>query len=99
MNIDEQTRLRVAEDLAGQFKGDIIGPDHADYEQARTIWNAMIDRRPGLILRCTGTEDVVAAVNVAPRARPAAQRPLRRSQRGGQGHVRRRPDHRPERAT
>ena len=63
--IDEQLRLRVTEDLSGIFKGDIIGPDHADYEQARLVWNAMIDRRPGLILRCTSTQDVVAAVTVA----------------------------------
>src|SRR3984893_16098700 len=63
--IDEQLRLRITEDLSGAFKGDIIGPDHADYEQARLVWNAMIDRRPGLILRCTSTEDVVAAVTVA----------------------------------
>src|ERR1700730_6491578 len=59
--LDEQLRLRIIEDLSGKFKGDIIGPDHADYEQARLVWNAMIDRRPGLILRCTSTEDVVAA--------------------------------------
>ena len=63
--IDEQLRLRIAEDLSGGFKGDIIGPDHADYERARLVWNAMIDRRPGLILRCTSTADVVAAVTVA----------------------------------
>src|SRR5579862_5080809 len=63
--IDEQLRLRISEQLAGQFKGDIIGPDHADYEAARLVWNAMVDRRPGLILRCTSTADVVAAVNVA----------------------------------
>ena len=63
--IDEQLRLRIAEDLSGTYLGDIIGPDHADYEQARLVWNAMIDRRPGLILRCTSTGDVVAAVNVA----------------------------------
>jgi hypothetical protein len=60
--IDEQLRLRMAEELAGSFKGDVIGPDHAEYEQARQLWNAMVDRRPGLILRCTSTEDVVAAV-------------------------------------
>src|ERR1700731_4460256 len=63
--IDEQLRLSIAEQLAGQFKGDLIGPDHAEYEQARTVWNAMIDRRPGLILRCTSTSDVVAAGTVA----------------------------------
>ena len=63
--IDEQLRLRIAEELAETFKGDIIGPHHPGYEQARLIWNAMVDRRPGLILRCTSTQDVVAAVNVA----------------------------------
>jgi FAD/FMN-containing dehydrogenase len=63
--IDEQTRLRIADQLGAGFKGDIIGPDHASYEKARLVWNAMIDKRPGLILRCTSTEDVVAAVNAA----------------------------------
>jgi len=63
--IDEQLRLRIAEELAVTFKGEVIGPDHAGYEDARLVWNAMIDRRPGLILRCTSTQDVVAAVNVA----------------------------------
>jgi len=63
--IDEQLRLRIAEQLAGHFKGDIIGPDHAEYDEARMVWNAMIDRRPGLILRCFDTRDVVAAVSVA----------------------------------
>jgi hypothetical protein len=59
--IDEQLRLRIAEDLSGSFKGEIIGPDHPDYERARLIWNAMVDRRPGLILRCTSTRDVVGS--------------------------------------
>ncbi|HET9079162.1 MAG TPA: hypothetical protein VFO01_01390 [Trebonia sp.] len=58
--IDEQLQLGIAEELAGSFKGEIIGPDHAEYEQARRLWNAMVDRRPGLILRCTSTQDVVA---------------------------------------
>ena len=63
--IDDELRARIAQQLDGQFKGDIIGPDHAEYESARQVWNAMVDRRPGLILRCTSTADVVAAVNVA----------------------------------
>jgi FAD/FMN-containing dehydrogenase len=63
--IDEQLRLRIAEQLADRFQGEIIGPGHDGYEAARLVWNSMIDRRPGLILRCTSTEDVVAAVNVA----------------------------------
>ena len=63
--LDDQLRLRIADELGAAFKGDIIGPDHAGYGEARQVWNAMIDRSPGLILRCTSTEDVVAAVNVA----------------------------------
>src|SRR5580693_8148630 len=63
--VDEQLRLRITEQLAGTFQGEIIGPDHAEYEQSRQVWNAMIDRHPGLLLRCTSTQDVVAAVNVA----------------------------------
>src|ERR1700728_3618203 len=63
--IDEQLRLRITEQLAGTVQGEIIGPDHAEYEQSRQVWNAMIDRHPGLVLRCTSTQDVVAAVNVA----------------------------------
>jgi FAD/FMN-containing dehydrogenase len=63
--IDQEMRLRIVDQLGARFKGDLIGPDHAQYSDARLVWNAMIDKRPGLILRCTSTEDVVAAVNVA----------------------------------
>src|ERR1035437_6888499 len=63
--IDEQLRLRITEQLAGTYQGEIIGPDHAEYEQARQGRNAMIDRDPGLILSCTSRQDVVAAVNAA----------------------------------
>ncbi|HEX4422013.1 MAG TPA: AtaL-like protein [Kofleriaceae bacterium] len=51
--------------LGPRFTGDIIGPDHADYPARSVVWNAMVRKRPGLILRCKTTQDVVAAVNVA----------------------------------
>ncbi|MCM2251719.1 MAG: FAD-binding oxidoreductase [Ramlibacter sp.] len=47
------------------FKGAVLGADDPAYEETRKIWNAMIDRRPGLIARCTGTVDVVQAVRFA----------------------------------
>ncbi len=47
------------------FKGNVLAPDDAEYDEARQVWNAMIDRRPGLIARCTGTADVVQAVRFA----------------------------------
>jgi FAD/FMN-containing dehydrogenase len=47
------------------FRGALLRPGEAGYDDARQIWNAMIDRRPALIARCTGTADVVAAVRFA----------------------------------
>jgi FAD/FMN-containing dehydrogenase len=64
-DIDKEMRQRITDQLGAGFKGEIIGPDHAEYSEARLVWNAMVDNHPGLILRCTSTEDVVAAVNVA----------------------------------
>ena len=53
------------ESLRRDFKGEILLPGDAPYEGARKIWNAMIDKRPALIVRCTSTQDVVTAVNFA----------------------------------
>ncbi len=61
--LDPDTRRGIVARLGSRFAGDIIGPDHPDYPQARLVWNAMIDKHPGLILRCTNTADVVAAVD------------------------------------
>jgi hypothetical protein len=47
------------------FRGDLIGPDSNDYEQTRVVFNAMIDRRPALIARCTGVDDVSSAMGFA----------------------------------
>ena len=63
--LDERLQRRIADQLATRFKGDVIGPGHPEYPKRRTVWNAMVDKKPGLILRCTSTQDVVAAVRVA----------------------------------
>ncbi|HEY4238365.1 MAG TPA: FAD-binding oxidoreductase [Kofleriaceae bacterium] len=60
-------RQRIADQLAATFHGDIIGPEHPDYPKRSIVWNAMVAKRPGLVLRCKSREDVVAAVNVARR--------------------------------
>ncbi len=57
-------RSSIAE-LAGGFRGALIQPEGADYEAARRIYNAMIDRRPALIARCSDAADVIAAVRFA----------------------------------
>jgi FAD/FMN-containing dehydrogenase len=57
---------RAARDeLAGRFDGDLIGPDDASYDEARALFNAMIDKRPALIARCTTASDVAATIAFA----------------------------------
>ncbi|HRF71936.1 MAG TPA: FAD-binding oxidoreductase [Accumulibacter sp.] len=60
-----QVSPEILQAFKAGFAGSVIGPDDDGYEPARTIWNAMIDRRPGLIVRCSGTADVVRAVRFA----------------------------------
>jgi FAD/FMN-containing dehydrogenase len=55
----------AVQDLATRFTGELIRPEDADYDAARAIFNAMIDRRPALIARARTAEDVAAAVRFA----------------------------------
>ncbi|MFG2193789.1 FAD-binding oxidoreductase [Streptomyces sp. NPDC048639] len=66
-------RLRAA------LRGEVIDREHPGYDEARCVWNGVIDRHPAVIARCTGTADVVEAVTVARELRPVV------SVRGG-GH-------------
>ena len=53
------------ESLRAALRGPLLQPGDAAYDESRTIWNAMIDRRPALIARCTGAADVMLAVDFA----------------------------------
>ncbi len=53
------------EELAAQVRGEIIGPDDGAYDEARSLYNAMIDHRPALIVRCTDAADVRAGLRFA----------------------------------
>jgi FAD/FMN-containing dehydrogenase len=67
-------------ELRSRFRGALLRPGEEGYEQARRIWNGAIDRRPALVARCAGADDVVEAV------RFARDRELLVSVRGG-GHA------------
>ena len=56
---------RAVSRLRQSLSGSLLHPGHAEYDEARTIWNRLIDRRPALIARCAGAEDVVTAVRFA----------------------------------
>lgn len=66
-------------EFRGQFRGTVIEPADAGYDGARKVYNAMIDRKPRLIAKCTDVADVMAAVKMA------KANDLRVSIRGG-GH-------------
>ncbi|HXZ29267.1 MAG TPA: FAD-binding oxidoreductase [Terriglobales bacterium] len=53
------------EKLRPHFRGELIAPGDAGYDAARKVYNAMIDKRPAVIARCTDAADVIAAVNFA----------------------------------
>ena len=53
------------DDLKASFRGELIRPADAGYDERRKVWNGSIDRHPALIARCTGVADVRAAVRFA----------------------------------
>lgn len=55
----------AVDELQTSFRGDLVRPGDAGYDEHRKIWNGSIDRRPALIARCTGVADVQAAIRFA----------------------------------
>jgi FAD/FMN-containing dehydrogenase len=70
---------QAIQEFRGQFRGTVQEPGDGGYDEARKVYNAMIDRKPRLIAQCTDVADVMAAV------RMAKANDLRVSVRGG-GH-------------
>src|SRR5215218_4920916 len=56
---------RTIADFGSMLRGSVIRPADPGYDTARTLFNAMIDRRPALIAHCMGVADVIAAVRFA----------------------------------
>ncbi|UCE82190.1 MAG: FAD-binding oxidoreductase [Deltaproteobacteria bacterium] len=55
----------TVEKFKASLGGELIQPNDDGYDEARKVWNAMVDKRPALIARCKGTADVITAVNFA----------------------------------
>ena len=55
----------AVEDFGQGLRGSLILPVDPEYDDARTVFNRMIDRRPAMIARCAGTADVIRAVKFA----------------------------------
>jgi FAD/FMN-containing dehydrogenase len=60
---------KTREEIKDLIKGNILVPDDPGYEEARQIWNAMIDRRPAMIVQCADADDVARAIALARRNR------------------------------
>jgi FAD/FMN-containing dehydrogenase len=58
-------KSKAKEDLKASVKGSILSPDDPGYEEARQIWNAMIDRRPALIVQCVQADEIPSVIRFA----------------------------------
>ena len=53
----------IIEEFAAQIRGELILPQDSNYDDTRKVYNAMIDKRPGMIVKCMDVADVINAVN------------------------------------
>ena len=58
------TIIEIPDELAASFTGELLVSDSPGYEEARRVHNGLIDKRPGLVARCSNTADVRDAVNL-----------------------------------
>jgi FAD/FMN-containing dehydrogenase len=65
MSTTAATAEAARSELGGQFEGELIGPGDSSYDDARALFNAMIDKRPAVIALCADADDVGRAVGFA----------------------------------
>ncbi len=63
------TNLAQTPDLKKRLNGNLVLPEDAGYDEARSVFNGMIDRRPAVIAQCRNAADVAAAIEYAQRAK------------------------------
>ena len=69
--------------LQGKLRGGVVLPGEDGYDAARSIWNAMVDRRPGIVVRCLGAADVIEVIKLARVAAVLFRRAARGPQANG----------------
>lgn len=62
---DQNVDQEAVDALSSSLRGNIFVDGDDEYEEGRTLWNAMVDRKPGLVIRAYGASDVQKAVNFA----------------------------------
>ena len=85
---------KLGKELKGMIKGNVLIADDPGYEEARQIWNAMIDKWPALIVQCASAADVVHAAGgsgIHPRQRPASRSRVPPAHERGHAQGRRHP--------
>ena len=65
MTVTDPLNESAYDTLSQGIHGDVLRPEDGGYEDARSLWNGMIDREPAVIVRSTGTADVITAVDFA----------------------------------
>src|SRR5687768_17291719 len=63
--LETSLAVEIVDAFKATLRGALLCPGDHGYDDARRIWNAMIDRRPSYIVRCAGVADVIQAVNFA----------------------------------
>jgi FAD/FMN-containing dehydrogenase len=63
--VETQLGEQAVAELSERVRGPVLTPEASGYDEARSIWNGLIDKRPAVIVQCTGAADVVDAVNFA----------------------------------
>ncbi|NUQ41090.1 MAG: FAD-binding oxidoreductase [Calditrichaceae bacterium] len=58
-------KQETLDSLKMRLRGPVFVPGHVGYDESRTVWNGMINRKPAVIARCLGTADVIACVQFA----------------------------------
>ena len=62
-NIVKDLNSTKIEEFASQIRGEITLPGEANYDEARKVYNGMINKRPGMLVKCVDVADVISAVN------------------------------------